>query len=58
LGGHDRDPAVDVVQPEAAGVAVVTTPLGVLASRRPDGIPRWMSSRGTDEEGETPEEAG
>jgi hypothetical protein len=46
------------VQPEAAGVAVVTTPLGVLASRRPDGIPRWMSSRGTDEEGETPEEAG
>jgi 8-oxo-dGTP pyrophosphatase MutT (NUDIX family) len=40
-----------------AAVAVVTSPLGVLAGRRRDGIPRWVFPGGTIEDGETAEQA-
>jgi hypothetical protein len=40
-----------------AAVAVVTSPLGVLAGRRRDGIPRWMFPGGMIEDGETAEQA-
>jgi 8-oxo-dGTP diphosphatase len=38
-------------------VAIVTSPLGVLAGRRRDGIPRWVFPGGTLEEGETAQQA-
>ena len=40
-----------------AVVAIVTSPLGVLAGRRRDGIPRWVFPGGTVEEGETARQA-
>ncbi|GAA1278611.1 hypothetical protein GCM10009609_47480 [Pseudonocardia aurantiaca] len=40
-----------------AVVAVVTSPLGVLAGRRRDGVPRWVFPGGSLEEGETAQQA-
>ncbi|MHA6632155.1 NUDIX hydrolase [Pseudonocardia sichuanensis] len=40
-----------------AVVAIVTSPRGVLAGRRQDGIPRWVFPGGTIEEGETAQQA-
>jgi hypothetical protein len=51
-----RDLAPEPTEAVAAAVAVVTSPLGVLAGRR-DGIPRWVFPGGTIEDGETAEQA-
>lgn len=57
---HDADPQMTEERPAGTGgvaVAVVTSPLGVLAGRRRDGIPRWVFPGGAIEHGETPAEA-
>jgi 8-oxo-dGTP pyrophosphatase MutT (NUDIX family) len=54
---HTPDLPAGAAEATEAVVAVLTSPLGVLAGRRRDGIPRWVFPGGTLEEGETAQQA-